>query len=70
MRPGKEAILYSSMNSFCGRTALCPSHVTVSESHSITVPPITSRRSFIICARRSSAPTRSTISFTLTGFTI
>ena len=41
-----------------------------SESHSITVPPITSRRSFIICARRSSAPTRSTISFTLTGFTI
>jgi len=29
------------MNSFCGSTMLSPSTVTLSESHSITVPPMT-----------------------------
>ena len=58
------------MNSFCGRIMLVSPRVTVSESHSITVSPMTCRCSFIICTRRSSAPTRSTISLTLIGLTM
>ena len=70
MRPGNETILYSSMNSFCGSVMLSPPERTVSESHSKTVLPITCRCSLVICARRSSALTRSTISLTFTGFTM
>ena len=70
MRPGKETILYSSMNSFWGRVMVSLPVCTDRESHSITVLPMTCRRSLAIWARRSSAPTRSTISLTLTGLTI
>ena len=58
------------MNSFCGSTVLSPFTVTHSESHSSTVPPMLWRRSLAICARRSSALTRRTISLMLMGLTM